>query len=443
MTTYTLKRIKKAVLFSAIAFYGNTTQAVEIEQLYPPLTSEVLPELAASGTHAIGVKTLQVINPQQFDPQSQTHKDRPLTLEVWYPANISSHTTLTHYHNVTRSGKAFNLQAAAMRDAPADTAKKYPVIVLSHGYTGYRTIMYYLGEHLASHGYIVAAIDHTDSTNAEIDFKHAPFAGFFSTLLNRSKDQQFVLNYFNKQAGFLSEQVDSNNSAIIGYSMGGYGAINTVGGCYDFNSKTVTQFTGLTESKKIKQIQQLLNSCAGGQYSEATVDKSIKAMVALAPWGGQYEVFAKTALKNISVPSLYIAGDLDDISGYKGIKGIYNNTGSKSKYLLTYKNARHNIAVHPATAIAMRTGELDLGHYYEPSWSTRTLNETNKHFILAMMDCHVKKISTQCRYLNLPFSGDQLDHNGMPTPAWTGFDNRFSTGMTWQTSSTNNPAISH
>ena len=222
MTThYTLKALCKAVLLATAGLSANVTLANQAKpkQLYPPLTDEVLPELAAKGRFNVGVKTLNLVNPNQFDPTTQTKQDRPLKVEVWYPAADSAKSKLTTYTNQTRTGKKFILQADAMRDVAISTKQSYPVIVLSHGYTGYRTIMYYLGEHLASHGYIVAGIDHTDSTNEDVDFKKAPFSGFFSTLINRSRDQQFVLNYFNEQDNFAKAQVDNANAGIIGNTL--------------------------------------------------------------------------------------------------------------------------------------------------------------------------------------------------------------------------------
>ena len=427
---YSLKAISTGIIV-AICSLAVEAQS-QPEQQYPPITSEVLPELATKGSYNVGVKTLDLVNPAQFNPATQALEDRSLKVEVWYPAAKTAKAAFTSYTDETRSGKKFTLQADAMRGVTINDSESYPLIVLSHGYTGYRTIMYYLGEHLASHGYIVVGIDHTDSTNADVDFKSAPFSGFFSTLINRSRDQQFVINYFNEQDNFASKQLDDKNAAVIGYSMGGYGAINTIGGCYAFSDQATSTFTGMKEPAQIKQVQQLLNSCAGGQYNDVKVDQRIKAMVALAPWGGQHAVFDDEAMQGISVPSLFIAGDLDDISGYEGIKKLYNQTGSQDKYMLTYKNARHNIAPHPAPAIAQSSSELDIGHYYEPSWSMRNINEINKHFVLAMMDCHVKAIESQCQYIDLPENGDQAVVDGKPLPQWYGFDNRFSTGMDWQ-----------
>jgi hypothetical protein len=52
------------------------------------------PELAAFGGHAVGVRTLDVVDPGRIDILNTTsgaeapRYDRPLTLEVWYPAAL-------------------------------------------------------------------------------------------------------------------------------------------------------------------------------------------------------------------------------------------------------------------------------------------------------------------------------------------------------------------
>ncbi|GGW61280.1 hypothetical protein GCM10008111_16800 [Alishewanella tabrizica] len=424
--------ILTAALIATIPFASVASSDVIAERLYQPRPASMIPALAQTGTYAVGVTTLDVVNPQQFNPTTQQSQDRPLRLEVWYPVPKGNSGAAAVYRDVTRTGIPFAIQGEALRDAilveGKTDAATYPLVVLSHGYTGYRTIMYYLGEHLASHGYVVASIDHTDSTHAEVDITKAPFAGFFSTLLNRSRDQQFVLNYFKQKDSALQRHVNTEHAAVIGFSMGGFGAINTIGGCYNFTPATVGAFTGTTDTATQAQIQQLLNSCAGGQYNEVNVDPSWKAAIAIAPWGGQHKLFSETALAKISVPTLYLAGDLDDISGYNGIKWLFDNTGSAAKYLLTFHQARHNIAPHPAPTAAT-SNELDLGTYHEGSWSVQNINEINKHFALAMLDCHVKSISTQCSYLDLPPTITVADYKDS---GWKGFPARFSTGLSWQ-----------
>ena len=126
-----------------------------------------------------------------------------------------------------------------------------------------------------------------------------------------------------------------------------------------------------------------------------------------AAWGGQHNVFTDKSLAGISVPKLFVSGNLDDVSGYAGIQSLYQKTQAPSTYLLTMINARHNIAPHPAPIEAWES-ETDFGHYYEPAWSSTALNDINRHFVLAMMDCHVKNKADTCDYLNLSESSDQV-----------------------------------
>jgi Predicted dienelactone hydrolase len=145
--------------------------------LYQPFPVDVMPLLCDKGHYVVGVTTLEAAYPAKVNDIVGNEVERSLTLEVWYPA--ASSAQMATYINETRSGQVFEVQADASRDAPIAAADTdFPVIVISHGYTGYRTLMFYLGEHLASHGYVVAAIDHTDSTNKKGNFAENPYSGF-------------------------------------------------------------------------------------------------------------------------------------------------------------------------------------------------------------------------------------------------------------------------
>jgi len=430
--TYTvLKRVvASSLLLSSIAFAGDH-RASEGEQVYKGISPDVLPSQAHRGNFTVGVKTLSLVNPQQFNVNTQTVGDRPLTIELWYPAKKETKALAAIYKNVTRTHTPFAIKGDAFRDATAIANKKFPLVVISHGYTGYRTLMFYLAEHLASHGYVVASIDHTDSTNEDVDFKRAPFSGFPSTLYNRSRDQQFVLNTFTDTHNPLSRNVDTTSAGLIGYSMGGYGAINTIGGCYQFSEEKVAAFTGVKDKALLGKFTGLLNSCAGGQYQDVNVDKKWKSAVAMAPWGNAHQVFSPKALAKVDTPILFIAGSEDDISDYASIQSLFDATATRNAYLLTYERARHNIAAHPAPTAA-RGSEIDFGHYWDSTWGAEQLNAVNKHFVRAMMDCHVKDIKESCAFLDLPESSYQRPDAGKLSDPWPGFVTRFSTGMQWQ-----------
>ena len=409
--------------FIFVAGLAVSSPVMAAQNLYQTLPADVTPQLSEHGKMPVGVTTLTVTDEQHPELFSDSRSERSLKLEVWYPAD--KQTAPATYENVTRSHTAFTIEGQASRDADLADGQ-YPLVVVSHGYTGYRHLMFYLGEHLASHGYIVAAIDHTDSTNEEINFTESPYAGFPSTLFNRTRDQQFTLDAMLREPLF-EPHIDEQRAGLIGYSMGGYGAVSTVGGCYQFSDSAAGQFTGVKDPAQAKALASKLNTCAGGNASSEEVDPRWSATVALAPWGGQHQLFDPASLARIQTPVLYVAGDADDISGYDGIQWLFDNTGSQGSQMLTIHNARHNIAPHPAPEEAY-SKEFDLGSYYEPAWRIQSLNMVIEHFSLAMMDCYLKQDKNACSYLEV--QGNSNEEQG--AAPWKGFDKRWGLGLSMQ-----------
>ena len=386
------------------------------------------PELAPRGDYAVGVRTLELLNEGQVDilnskEGNDPRYDRPLTVEVWYPARVERDAEELIYYeevmgtagNEKRPLMPFSFLGRATRAAAPVTAEgAFPLVVVSHGYVGSRYLMTYLTENLASKGYVVVAIDHTEST-----FRDA--AGFPSTLLNRPKDILFVIEEMARMgtAGsdhFLAGLVDAGRTALIGYSMGGYGALNAAGAGY--SNAAIELFAGMTGGSRA-----LATRGGASEEFKQSHDPRIKAVVAFAPWGMRQGVWDAETLRGLTVPTFFIAGSEDDISGYeKGIKAIYDGAVHADRYLLTYDNARHNVAPNPPPAEAARPG-LDIDEYYryaEPAWDERRINNINQHFVTAFLGIQLKQLD-YTKYLDLPEQA-----NGK---TWTGFLNRSSTGM--------------
>ncbi|AEI50240.1 alpha/beta hydrolase family protein [Runella slithyformis] len=384
------------------------------------------PELAARGKFRVGVQTLNLVNMNQIDViHSRNGKDsiynRPLTVEVWYPATIApDKQELIEYEEVMGSSNdpkrpliPFKFRGRALRNAPADkTEGPYPLLIVSHGYLGSRFLLTYLTENLASKGYIVVAIDHTEST-----FRDA--ASFASTLLNRSLDDLFVLNEISRlgkreSKTFLSGLVNADNTALIGYSMGGYGALNAAGAGY--SPQAVKFFGQMTGGSKALEKRMTGNVTT-------TLDSRIRAIVAFAPWGMERGIWDAEGLKGLKVPTFFVAGSLDDISGYeKGIKAIYDGALNADRYLLTYINARHNVAPNPPPAEALAAG-LPLDEYLryaEPAWDERRINNINQHFVTAFLGIQLKGLDFK-KYLQLKENSNEA--------TWTGFKPRTSVGL--------------
>jgi len=153
-------------------------------------------------------------------------------------------------------------------------------------------------------------------------------------------------------------------------------------------------------------------------------------MISIAPWGGEQGIHSAESLATIKVPSLYIAGSEDDVSGYEnGVKALFDKTQSPDAFLMVYDNARHNIAAHPAPKAAYQN-DLDIGHYFEPSWKIETLNRINNHMSLAFLNCYVKQPKQGCAYLPKRENITQTKQaDGTTTESWPGLKQRWGTGV--------------
>jgi len=386
------------------------------EKLYGP-RSPTDPELSRFGDFSVGVRTAAM---QWNTPHPEVTLDgsslRELRLEIWYPAATSDRAEPAGYANETRSGKPFVIEGSAFRDVPIASGS-FPLIVLSHGYTGYRTLMFYLGEHLASHGYIVAAPDHPGSTNEDIDSRNPDTrrAGFPDTLVHRARDQQRLLEWFAQSGNDTARRADISSAGLIGYSMGGYGALNVVGGCYRFDSELMRALD-LPEARRA-----VFEFCNAGRDEP---DPRWKAVVAMAPWGQLQRIHDPESLAGIRVPTLFVVGEEDPLSGYRpGVGDLFDAMTGSPRALLLYENAGHNIAPHPAPTVAYDT--LDsVGHYREAAWETQTINRINQHIVLAFLDCHLKKRAAACAMLPRgDASGDD---------AWPGFVDGWHRGLQFE-----------
>ncbi|MEZ0486611.1 alpha/beta hydrolase family protein [Fibrella aquatica] len=386
------------------------------------------PDLTARGTYNVGVRTMTVVHKGQVDvlhTKDGKHPlyDRSLTLEVWYPARVATNkSAVIQYESVfgrsndpKRPIVPFTFPGRASRDAaPDNTGGAYPLVIVSHGYPGSRLLLTYLTENLASKGYVVVAIDHAESTYRDL-------AAFPSTLLNRPLDDLFVLNEMARMGaknsgGFLAGLLNADNTALIGYSMGGYGVLNVTGA--GFSQQAMTLFGKATGGSTALEPRTM----ASPTY-KSTLDPRIKAVVAFAPWGMVNGVWDATGLAGLTLPTLFVAGSKDDISGYeKGIKAIYEGAVNADRYMLTYVNARHNVAPNPPPAASLLPGAPadDYDHYAEPAWNERRINNINQHFVTAFLGIHLKKLD-YAKYLNVP----ETDAGG----PWTGFKPRTSVGL--------------
>ena len=397
----------KGSWFVFLAWILATTQVAAQDNRVDRVTPYA-PELASYGKYDIGVRTITATDRNRPDvlntkPGGPTVRyDRTLTLEVWYPATLAAgQKPGGDYRAITRDPTlVVTLHGRAVRDANPLSGAAFPLVIVSHGYPGNRFLMSHLCENLASKGFVVVAIDHKDST---YDDQKA----FASTLYNRAFDQLFVLNETARlgkpgSGSFLGGIVDASHTGIVGYSMGGYGVVNVVGGGYSRASETFGQAppNGL-----------LAERGAANPDFKKTLDSRIRAAIAVAPWGMPVGFWDAEGLKGIRTPVLFVAGSVDEVAGYeKGTRAIYQGAVNADRYLLTFVNARHNAgAPIPAPietyeySTTLRSYPFE--HYADAVWDSTRMNNIFDHFATAWFNLYLKDEAAMQDYLDSSWKG--------------------------------------
>ncbi|WP_108815236.1 alpha/beta hydrolase family protein [Loktanella sp. Alg231-35] len=393
------------------------------------------PALAAFGAHKIGVTTMTFTNADQIDVANtgQTgdpaRYDRVLTVELWYPATEDTTPGGTYTALIRDGVTETTLTGQAARDATPDTTETFPLIIISHGYPGNRFLLSPLAENLASKGYVVASIDHPDST-------YDDQTAFGSTLVNRPWDQRFVIDSVTALDGDLGQIIQTDNIAIVGYSMGGYGALIYAG----------AGVTELSTTYEWGAPQGLLERNMMFTESHGTLtDDRVKAIVAFGPWGNNTGFWDADSWAGIEKPLMLIAGGIDDVSQYEAIRGIFDDTVNTTRHLLTFAHANHNAgAPMPAPAESYAVSEVlgyaPFDHYADSVWDNVRMNNISQHFVSAYLDLHLKGDTEKADYFDLtPVATDGVwvvDDDGDPIEGhsyWTGFPNRTAAGLTFET----------
>jgi predicted dienelactone hydrolase len=404
-------RSRTSVLIAPAAFIlcAMLAAGAHAQQNRIDVVTPAAPELAGYGAYTIGVRTLQItdrgrpdiLNTKEGGPVARY--DRTLTIEVWYPATLGAGQKAGgEYRVVTRDPSvAATLYGKAVRDAaPVASDGAFPLVIVSHGYPGNRYLLSHLCENLASKGFVVASIDHKDST---YDDQKA----FGSTLYNRAFDQLFVVNEMDRlgrpgSTSFLSGRVDAGRTGIVGYSMGGYGVVNVVGGGYTKASET------LANAPPNRLLAE--RGAANPEYQKG-IDPRIRAAIAIAPWGMPAGFWDADGLKGVRTPIMFVAGSLDDVAGYeKGTKAIYQAAVNADRYLLTYINANHNAgAPIPAPAETYAYSEalksFPFSHYADAVWDTTRMNNILDHFATAFFGIYLKGEADKAAYLDGTWKG--------------------------------------
>lgn len=248
------------------------------------------------------------VGTQQFS-WTDSNRNHTMPVDVWYPATEAHKgqdldpKTQAGFEMIPGVGLSY--QQAVENAAPKKD--RFPLVVFSHGFGGERRQSTFFCTHLASHGYVVASMDHVGNTTTDM-LSGEGAAGdpevIDRFIKSRPLDASFVIDEMLRGQSGL--EVDAESVAMAGHSFGGWTTLKTL------------------ES-----------------------DGRIKAALPLAPAGGKLDLDPENVMATSlnfqfkrSVPTLFIVADLDSILPLEGMRDLHSrHPGPHSTVVL--QNADH------------------------------------------------------------------------------------------------------
>jgi len=239
------------------------------------------------GDYSVGTEQVDVDGPDGLT----------LTAQVWYPSD-------------DEQGDPVNyglFEGLASEDLSADCSQTRPVLAFSHGNGGIRYQSPFFTEHLASHGYVVVAVDHTDNTLLDLDFGQIS-----QVALRRPADIAAAFDAL-PLIDTVADCIDpADGYAVAGHSFGGYTALAAAGA----------------------EVNDPVN---GGEVFLG--DDRVWASIGLAPWDGFGAITDGT--QYIDVPTLILTGRRDQITPLLQVRGLWSPLEVEPRYFGIFERAGH------------------------------------------------------------------------------------------------------
>ena len=251
-----------------------------------PTYADPATDLPAPGPFGAGYATLSM----SYDDTVRGGQ-RDLHLAVWYPSPEPTVGAELRYRDLLVS-------ADAVLDAPLRDGR-YPVVVFSHGHQAFAEASGRLMAHLASHGWLVVAPDHTDNTFFDGPDRETEI------YVQRPLDVSAVLDFVAEAADGPLATADLDAVVAVGHSFGGYTLFGLAGGAYDIEGLGPACAAGTGPASFCSTYTDAL----GGRLQAGFSDDRVDAWIPMAP--GDANLFSADGLAALSAPVMVLSGDLD------------------------------------------------------------------------------------------------------------------------------------
>jgi predicted dienelactone hydrolase len=261
---------------------------------------------------------------------------RPLTTVVWYPAAPSRKVAYIFEGPVET--QVFDSVPVAPDVEIARTKQKYPLVLLSHGTGSSAHQLIWLGHHLASRGYIAAAVNHHGNSNAEKQL----FPQGSALVWERPKDLSVVLDRLLADPAF-GQRIDTERIGAAGVAVGGYTVIALGGGKFSpdtFAAWCKSEQRDVTCESRPALPDTLQVNESISRSNDSYRDPRIKGVFAIAPVLAHG--FTQSRLTDLTIPVRIVVGEKDTLAPME-------------------TNALHYAQIIPQAELNVLHG--DVGHY--------------------------------------------------------------------------------
>lgn len=328
------------VLVLLMASFTLTLSAQEGEGIQRSGFRPDAPTYGVRGPHPVGTMEMTLNN-----------EERPLSMTIWYPALNPEGLEEVHVYpaNYPPVFPPLEVYGSALFEAEPDTANgPYPLVVWAHGFTSFRTMNTFLGEHLASWGFVVIGPDFPDMDASTI--ANEPDT-FYPIYYNNPRDVSSTIDFAETLNidGVMAGMIDSEHIGVAGHSSGGFTTLQAAGGQLDLAGLLAfCEEVGEDDSFDCPMVLSRADEIAA-LYGLDSIpedllpslgDDRIDAIIPLAP---DQLSFGETGLNNVTVPTLYMSGTDDLLVPYEHVQAGFASLGSEIAFLVEFDYAGHGL----------------------------------------------------------------------------------------------------
>lgn len=303
--------------FHLVAVFASAPIVFAVGLVFFSGASRPLLAIRSEHTFKVGITTRALVPKPPYNWRgARTHA---LVTTIWYPASRSS---IEKPQTIGSPGVPLFYAGNAAPDAKfAASPSRFPLVLLSHGTGGASMQLAWLGEYLASRGFIAAAVNHPGNNALE------PYTiqGFTLWWL-RARDLSVVLDHMLTDSIF-GPRIDRSRIGAAGFSLGGYTMIEIAGGVSNPQALIDYCKVGSPRSRGTCNIHEFQDLVAQSEsllktdpqfaaaFAEGTKsyrDPRFRAVFAIAPALGP--AFSPQALGKVSIPVEIVAGSADPVA---------------------------------------------------------------------------------------------------------------------------------